>query len=143
MPLTISEIESAVPGHKTIRRFDGSGLYLEIKPGGGKWWRLKYRFHGKDKRLALGVYPDVGLTDARERRDVARQLLAQGTDPAAVRREEKARDRAERLAAMDASTVQVCVALDGAVEIWKGRAVTRLTSEEARAVKEVLTKLTP
>jgi hypothetical protein len=139
--LTVEEIESATPGEKPKRRSDSGGLYLEIAPGGGKWWRLKYRFQGKEKRLALGVYPDVGLMDARERRDAAKQLLAQGIDPAAVRREEKARETAERLAAKDASTVQVSVALDGAVEIWKGRAVVRLKSAEAQAVKDLLAKL--
>ncbi len=56
------------------------GLYLEVSPTGSKWWRLKYRFDGKEKRLALGVYPDVGLKDARERREAARKLLANGVD---------------------------------------------------------------
>jgi hypothetical protein len=51
--------------------FDGGGLYLEVAPAGGKWWRLKYRIAGKEKRLSLGVYPDVGLKLARDRRDDA------------------------------------------------------------------------
>jgi hypothetical protein len=139
--MTVKEIESAEPGNKPVRRFDGGGLYLEIAPAGGKWWRLKYHFQGKEKRLAIGVYPDVGLMEARERRNAAKQLLAQGIDPAAVRREEKARETAERLAAKDASTVRVSVALDSAVEIWKGRAVVRLKSDEAQAVKDLLAKL--
>jgi hypothetical protein len=139
--LTDKEIRSINPGDKPIRRFDGGGLYLEVAPSGGKWWRLKYRFLRKDKRLALGVYPDVGLLEAREGRDAAKQLLKRGIDPAAVRREEKAREAAERLAAKGASTVQVSVALDGAVEIWKGRAVLRLTSGEAQGVKSLLANL--
>ncbi len=140
--LTVKEIESAKSGDKPIRRFDGGGLYLEISPAGGKLWRLKCRFQGKEKRMALGVYPEVGLMEARERRDAAKQLLAQGIDPSAVRREEKARETAEWLAAKNASTVQVSVALDGAVEIWKGRSVVRLKSDEAQAVKDLLAKLT-
>ena len=93
MPLTDAEIRRAKPGNKTIRLSDGGGLYLEVAPSGGKWWRLKYRFDGKDKRLSLGVYPDVPLAGrkdktmgtwidgARDKRDKARQLLADGVDP--------------------------------------------------------------
>ena len=59
MPLTDTAIRNARPGEKSVRLFDGGGLYLEVSPTGGKWWRLKYRFDGKEKRLSLGVYPDV------------------------------------------------------------------------------------
>src|SRR5690349_7686158 len=64
-------------------------MYLEIAPSGGKWWRFKYRFGGKEKRLSLGVYPDVALTVARKRRDAARELLADGKDPSAQRKADK------------------------------------------------------
>jgi integrase len=74
-------LRRAKPSPKTQRLFDGGGLYLEISPTGGRWWRLKYRIGGKEKRLAIGVYPDVPLALARQRRDEARQLLAQGIDP--------------------------------------------------------------
>ena len=60
---------------------DGGGLYLEVSPSGGKWWRLKYRFDGKEKRLSLGTYPDTSLADARGKREAARKLLAAGVDP--------------------------------------------------------------
>jgi hypothetical protein len=73
--------------------FDGSGLYLEISPSGGKLWRLKYRFVGKEKRLALGKYPEISLKEARERRDEARKLLANGVDPSAVKQAQKAESR--------------------------------------------------
>jgi Arm DNA-binding domain len=76
MPLTDTAIRNAKPGEKPVRLFDGGGLYLEVSPTGGKWWRLKYRFNGKEKRLSLGVYPDVSLKDARDRRDASRKLLA-------------------------------------------------------------------
>lgn len=81
MPLTDSAIRSAKPGEKPVRMFDGGGLYLEISPAGGKLWRLKYRFDGKEKRLSFGAYPDVPLKVARDRRDEARRLLAEGIDP--------------------------------------------------------------
>jgi hypothetical protein len=62
MPLTATGIRNARPGPKPLRLFDERGLYLEISPSGGKWWRLKYRFDGKEKRLSLGTHPDVSLT---------------------------------------------------------------------------------
>lgn len=97
MPLTDTAIRNAKPGERTIKRFDGGGLYLEISPTGGKWWRLKYRFDGKEKRLSLGVYPDVGLKDARERRNEARKLLSKGIDPSENRKAQRSA-RAERAA---------------------------------------------
>jgi len=72
MALTDTKVKNAKPGPKTIRLFDEKGLYLEVSPSGGKWWRFKYRFNGKEKRLSLGVYPDVTLKAARDRRDAAR-----------------------------------------------------------------------
>jgi integrase len=86
MSLTDTAIRNAKPGEKPIKIFDGGGLYLEVAPAGGKWWRLKYRFGGKEKRLSLGVYPDVGLKNARERRDNTRKLLANDIDPAEQRK---------------------------------------------------------
>lgn len=95
MPLTETAIRNAKPAEKTVRLFDGGGLYLEISPRGGKWWRLKYRQDGKEKRISLGVYPDVGLKLARERRDEARKQIAQGQDPSDVKRAEKAQAKAQ------------------------------------------------
>jgi len=90
MALTDTAIRKAKPADKTQRLFDGGGLYLELSPTGGKWWRLKYRFGGKEKRLSLGTYPDTGLADARDKRDAARKLLAAGVDPGEQRKAEKA-----------------------------------------------------
>lgn len=97
MPLTDTAIRSAKPGEKAVKLFDERGLYLEVSPTGGKWWRLKYRFDGKEKRLSLGVYPDVSLKDARERRDEARKLLTNGIDPSENRKAQKSA-RADRAA---------------------------------------------
>lgn len=60
-----------------------------MQPNGGKWWRFKYRFDGKEKLPALGVYPEIGLEDARERRDNGRRLVAHGVDPSEARKAEK------------------------------------------------------
>ncbi|AOE89846.1 integrase [Ralstonia solanacearum] len=89
MPLTDTAIRNAKPSEKPVRLFDGGGLYIEVSPSGGKWWRLKYRFAGKEKRLSLGVYPEVGLKEARDRREDAKQLLADGVDPSVERRVQK------------------------------------------------------
>lgn len=89
MPLSDVLIKNAKPGPKAQRLFDGGGLYLEVAPSGGKWWRLKYRHDGKEKRLSLGTYPDTSLKDARERRDQARRDLAAGIDPGVKRKAEK------------------------------------------------------
>ena len=81
MALTDTAIRNAKPGLKPVKLFDERGLFLLVTPAGGKWWRFRFRFDSKEKLLSLGVYPDVGLKDARNRRDEARKLLAEGTDP--------------------------------------------------------------
>ena len=89
MALTDATLRSLKPGPKARKVSDGKGLYIEVAPTGGKWWRLKYRIGGKEKRLSLGVYPDVSLKDARDRRDDARKLLAQRIDPSERRKADK------------------------------------------------------
>ena len=89
MSLTDVTVRKAKASGKTRKFFDERGLYLEVSPSGSKWWRLKYRFAGKEKRLALGVYPDVGLKVARERRETARQQIANGVDPGEHRKAQK------------------------------------------------------
>ena len=97
MSLTNVKIKNAKPcikpdGSTTTKPYrisDEKGLYLEVAPSGGKWWRLKYRISGKEKRLSLGVYPDVSLKDARDRRDELRKQIADGIDPSHTRKSEK------------------------------------------------------
>ena len=92
MPLTDTACKKATcpEGRPSVRLADEKALYLEVTAAGGKYWRWKYRHGGKEKRLALGVYPDVSLAQAREARDDARKLLKDGTDPGQLRREAKA-----------------------------------------------------
>jgi len=90
MPLTDTAVKNAKAGEKIIRLPDGRGLSLEIAPAGGKRWRLRYFFGGKENMLSLGTYPEVSLSKAREKRDAARALLADGIDPSAVKQAKKA-----------------------------------------------------
>lgn len=85
------EIKAAKPKDKPYKLKDEKGLYLLINPKGGKLWRFDFRFQGKRKTLYFGVYPDVSLADARERRDDARKLLAQkpAVDPSEVKKSQK------------------------------------------------------
>lgn len=95
MGLTSIEISKAKALDKPQKLQDGGGMYLFIHANGGKYWRMDYRFGGKRKTLALGVYPEVGLADARERREHARKLLANDADPSEVKKEAKRAERAE------------------------------------------------
>jgi integrase len=89
MALTDVKVRNTKPQAKPYKITDGDGLFLLVKPSGSKYWRLKYFFAGKEKLLALGVYPDVGLIDARQRRDAARKTLADGIDPGEAKKEAK------------------------------------------------------
>lgn len=88
--LTDTTIRNAKPGEKTRALLDARGLYLYVTPHGGKWWRCRYRYGGKEKMLSLGTYPDISLKEARARRDELRRQLAHDIDPAAVRKAAKA-----------------------------------------------------
>lgn len=104
MPLTDTTCKNAKPTEKPFKLSDEKGLYLEVMPNGSKYWRLKYRFTGKEKRLALGVYPEVSLKEAREKREEARKLLAGNIDPGTKKKEDK------RHAAFNASNTFKAVA---------------------------------
>ena len=90
-PLADVAIRNAKPKERPWKLFDRGGLFLEIAPSGGKLWRFKYRFDGKEKLLAMGIWPDVSLTAARRKREEARALLAQGIDPGEARKAERLR----------------------------------------------------
>ena len=93
MPLNDVQIRNAKAKEKAYRLSDAGGMYLEVTPKGGKCWRMAYRFGGKRKVLALGIYPDVSLTKARNRRDDARRLLTDGVDPGAAKQAKKQSDK--------------------------------------------------
>src|SRR5689334_16706151 len=91
MPLTHYALLNAQPREKSYRLFDGHGLYVEVTAAGGKYWRLKYRFHGREQRLALGVFPAVALKTARQRCIEARAQIAAGINPSLERKLAKER----------------------------------------------------
>ncbi|HCT7630511.1 TPA: tyrosine-type recombinase/integrase [Citrobacter koseri] len=89
MKLTARQVETAKPKDKSYKLSDGGGLYLEVTTSGSRYWRLKYRYGGKEKRLAFGVYPEVSLAEARDKRDVAKKVIAAGNDPGEIKKAEK------------------------------------------------------
>jgi integrase len=121
MPLNDISIRAAKPGPKPVKLSDGKGLFLLVQPSGGKLWRLKYRIAGKENKLSLGRYPDVGLREARERCAEARKLIASGIDPS----EQKRIDRLD--AAIRAETTFKAVA-DEYIEksVREGRAAVTI-----------------
>jgi hypothetical protein len=104
MALTKLQCDHAVcpPGKVRVRLADEHGLFLQVTAAGQKYWRMKYRFGGKEKVIAFGVYPEVTLAEARERRDAARQILRDGRDPLELRR-----DRKQKLVAEMADSFEV------------------------------------
>ena len=90
MPLDALTLRNAKPQAKSYKLADGGGLHVEVTPAGGKWWRYRYRFGGKEQQLSLGTFPDVSLKDARERRDDARRLVTNGVNPSEQRKARKA-----------------------------------------------------
>lgn len=89
--LTDTRIRQAKPEAKPYNLYDTGGLYLTVAPTGAKWWRMKYRHAGKEKRMGIGAYPETSLADARAKRDTARAAIREGRDPAAERRADKLR----------------------------------------------------
>ncbi|QUM73568.1 tyrosine-type recombinase/integrase [Sphingopyxis granuli] len=93
MPLTDTAVRNAKPKEKPYKLGDAGGLFLLVQPTGGKLWRLKYRLDGREKKLGIGTYPAISLSDARKRRDQARELIANGRDPS--REKQLAKQRAK------------------------------------------------
>lgn len=139
-PLSEDKINAARPAENRYKLFDGNGLFLLVTPDGTKYWRFKYRFDGREKQLSFGIYPATSLEDARCKRDLARDLLRMRVDPGALRKEEKAREKTERLESK--RTPSVRVTFEGAVEVWKGSNILHLTMDEARFVARLLDNVT-
>lgn len=94
MALSNTKLASIRPKDKPIKLTDEKGLFLLVNPNGSMYWRIRYRLAGREKSLSLGVYPDVGLTEARAERDVIRNMLDKGMDPSACRKAEQAAETA-------------------------------------------------
>ena len=109
--LSAAEVKAATYQDRAYKVFDGAGLFLHVQPS-GKYWRLKYRWGGRERLLSLGVYPRVSLAKARERRDDARKLIEDGIDPSARRKAEKvARNQPDRFEAVAREWLQKQVTL--------------------------------
>ena len=129
MKLTDTTCRNATLRAKPYKLADGHGLYLEVMPTGSKYWRLKYRHGGREKRLALGVYPDVTLKAAREGREDARKLLAEGTDPGELRKAAKV----ERIEA----AAEVADTFEAVAREWMSRQdVAAVTANKTRWILE-------
>lgn len=123
MSLTDKACKTANPKSTPYKLSDGGGMYLEVMPNGSKYWRLKYRYLQKEKRLALGVYPETGLAEARKGREQAKELLRQGIDPSESRKERR------RIALLDAENSFKSIAME-----WYGNQLGRWSSKHVNGV---------
>ncbi len=128
MPLSDAAVRSAKPAGKPVRLFDGGGLYVEILPTGGKLLRWKYRFGGKEKRLALGVYPEVSLAEARAQHLEGRKVLRTGVDPGEKR-------KVDRLVRLDSSQLSFAAVAAELMELH-GKKNSALTMERNGRIVE-------
>lgn len=129
MKLKARQVDTAKSREKAYKQSYGAGLYLEVVPSGSRYWRMKYRFNGKEKRMAFGGYPAVSLAQARALRDEAKKKLAEGIDPSFAKKEEKL----VRDVQLD-NTFQV-VALE-----WHGTKVSRWSEGYASDIIEAFKK---
>ena len=97
--LTDTAVRNAKPREKPFKLTDGGGLYVFVNPNGSRWWRFRYRVQGREKLISLGVYPEISLREARERRDEAKKLHKSGVDPS-VRRQIEQKVTAETFEAI-------------------------------------------
>jgi len=106
--LTDVAVRNAKPGPKPYKMGDSHGLFLLVQPTGGKLWRFKYRVDGREKKLAIGPYPEIGLGEARRRRDEAREAMAAGKDPAREKQRDKVRAKLDAENTFAAITAEFC-----------------------------------
>lgn len=130
LPLTPLQVLNAKPSNKEYKLSDGGGLYLSVTPSGGKLWRLKYRFGGLEKKLALGAFPDVALAHARKSREKAKALLAEGIDPG----EEKKAKHAEQERAQEN--------FEMIAREWHNQFMTKWAPKTAQKILEMLNRNT-
>jgi integrase len=127
MSLTEVAIKAAKPSDKARKLYDTEGLYLEVAPSGGKWWRFKYRVNGKEKRISLGTYPKVSLLQARKARDEVKRMLADGVDPSQARQQKKS-----------AALIAASNSFESVARSWfKGWAKTRSPKHAAKTMRRL------
>lgn len=144
MPLTTEIIEEAQPGintrgnltDKPYKIGDAGGLFLLVTPTGGKWWRFKYRYDGKEKQLSFGTFPLVSLTEARGKRDAFRALLADGIDPSVHIQAAKMAKLAEETRRLAAT--RFTLESDGGLSIQLGKRCLALTPAETVELRSFL-----
>lgn len=142
--LTLADIKAAFPKAKPYKLAIGSGMYLAVMPNGAKYWRLKYRFEGKERTLAIGVYPKVSYEQALNAREQAKALLKRNIDPS--RAKQDAVSRAKREAAklkvtqnfIRQSVFRIDLSHDGGVTIEANAILLKLTSAQTKALKQFL-----
>ena len=140
MKLTDEVVSNAQPKAKPYKMGDGGGLFLLVQPNGGKLWRLKYRYDGKEKQLSFGVYPKVTMADARDRKDEARAMLASGNDPSVATHEAKleaAQQKAIERLAIAPPIFRLSIS-DNALTIQTKNNRLTLTLEQTNAVRAFL-----
>jgi hypothetical protein len=128
-------VDDAKPAERPYKVFDGGGLFLLVHPKGARYWRLKYRYGGKERLLALGVYPTVSLERAREKRDQARDALAKGLDPGELRRRTR---RGQSAAVAVTAPMDATPTIDGGLTLGTPAGVVRLTKPQADALAAFL-----
>ena len=145
--LTDQLVDQARAKAKPYKIADGGGLCLLVNTTGSKWWRLNYRVKGKYKTLAIGTYPDVSLTEARERREEARKLLADGIAPSVVKQAHKAELNAKKTGALEAQIAEEARLIaatrfmldnEGALSFRFGKRHIALTSGETTELRTFL-----
>jgi|GEM_PF-587354 len=132
--LTDAACRNARSKEKPYKRPDGEGLHLLIHPNGSKYWRLKYRYRGREKNLALGVFPAVSLAEAREKKDTARKQLKAGIDPSEVRRDER---KSRPKPAQKKNSFNLSLA-EGALTIETATRIVYLTAAQTKALHTFL-----
>lgn len=130
-----SGLSALQPKDRPYKVSAGAGLFLEVNPHGSKLWRLKYRFGGKENKLALGAFPAVSLEQARQARDEARAMVKAGTDPSAVRKEAKAEQQNQRARA---KAFRLVMSLDGALTIETPAQILNLNPAQTAAIRAFL-----
>ncbi len=138
MSLTDSLVKNTKPKEKVIRIYDTKGLYLEINPSGGKYWRVKCRINRREKRLAIGTYPELSLDEARNKRDEARHQIKNGINPIEEKRLAKAKMAEE---AQKDLGLRLFLETNGDLIIKKKLTSILITKEELQSLKYFLSPI--